>query len=236
MNPLAGCRVVITRAADQSQSAAELVAAAGAIPVVMPLIEIVDEPAGIDALAALDLAGFDWLAVTSPNGAHRVADLLPPLQPPRVATVGATTAAALPRCDLAADTQSATGLLAVFPEGPGRVLVVQAVDAEPTLVDGLAQRGWAVTTIHAYRTVTVVPTAEQQRAALDADAVLFASGSAARAWVEVFGTQAPPVAIAIGGQTSAAAQRAGLKIAASSADHSVKGMLATLTRYLAAAH
>jgi uroporphyrinogen-III synthase len=235
MNPLAGRRVVITRAADQSQSTADMVAAAGAIPVVVPLIEIVDEPGGMAALAALDLAGFDWLAITSPNGARRVADLVP-TGPPRLAAVGATTAAALPRCDLAAETQSAAGLLAVFPDGPGRVVVIQAVDAEPTLVDGLTQRGWEVTTINAYRTVVVVPSAEQQRAALDADAVLFASGSAARAWVEVFGTQTSPVAIAIGDQTSAAAQRAGLKIAASSADHSVKGMLATLTRYLAAAH
>ena len=61
--------------------------------------------------------------------------------------------------------------------------------------------------------------------------MLFASGSAARAWTEIFGKRTPSVAIAIGEQTAAAAERAGLKISAVSADHSMHGMLVTLNRY-----
>jgi uroporphyrinogen-III synthase len=109
--------------------------------------------------------------------------------------------------------------------------VVQAVDAAPTLVDGLVGLEWTVIAVSPYRAVSTVPSTDLQHAALAADAVLFASGSAARAWVEVFGTQAPPVAVAIGEQTAEVAERAGLKIAAVSADHTVYGMLATLNRY-----
>jgi uroporphyrinogen-III synthase len=232
MKPLAGRTVVITRAADQSETTVELVTSFEAIPVVIPLIEIVDDPAGMLELASLDLADVDWIVVTSPNGAQRVAPLLQrESSSQRVAAVGAATAAAMPRCDLAADTQSANGLLQIFPKGPGRVVVVQAIDAAPTLVEGLIERNWDVVAINPFRALPVVPSADQQRAALAADAVLFASGSAARAWVEVFGDRAPPVIVAIGSQTAAAAERAGLKISAISADHSVYGMLVTLSRY-----
>jgi uroporphyrinogen-III synthase len=232
MNSLAGRSVVITRAADQADATVELVASFDAVPVLVPLLEIVDEPIGMAELAALDLADVDWIVVTSPNGARRVAPLLDTTSSsPRLAAVGSTTSATLPRCDLVADTQSALGLLQVFPKGPGRVVVIQAIDADPTMVRGLIEHGWRVAAISPYRTVSMTPTIEQQRAALAADAVLFASGSAARAWVAAFGQRTPPVVVAIGEQTAAAAGRAGLKISAISADHSVYGMLVTLSRY-----
>jgi len=234
MKSLAGRRVVITRAAEQADAGVELIASVGAIPVVVPLIEIVDEPEGVARLAAMNLDGVDWLVVTSPNGARRVASMLPPgLSRPLVAAVGAATAEVLPRCDLVAETQSAAGLLERFPSGRGRVVVVQAVDAAPTLVDGLTERGWEVAAIKPFRTVTATPSLEQQLAALAADAVLFASGSAARAWAEVFGQRTPPISVAIGDQTAAAAELAGLKITVVSADHSMYGMLVALDRYLA---
>jgi uroporphyrinogen-III synthase len=231
MSPLAGRRIVITRAADQADATAALVMARGATPVVMPLIDIVDDDAGMAALARLSMDSFDWIAVTSPNGARRVAAMLRSPHP-KLAAVGRSTAAALQRCDLVADVQSAAGLLRVFPRGPGRALVVQAAGAEATLVNGLIEAGWDVTAISAYRTVAVRPSAAQQIAALSADAVLFASGSAVRAWAQVFGTAAPPVVVAIGHQTVSAAERVGLKISTSSADHSIEGMLAALETYL----
>ncbi len=232
MKSLAGRSVVITRAADQAGATAELVASFEAIPVVVPLIEVVDEPSGMAALAALELDDLDWIVVTSPNGAQRVAPMLMSGgTSPRLAAVGSATAAALPRCDLVADTQSALGLLQRFPPGPGNVVVVQAVDAATTLVDGLRDSAWDVVAISPYRTVPTAPSPQQQLAALAADAVLFASGSAARAWVEVFGCNTPPVVVAIGDQTAAAAERTGLKVSAVSADHSVHGMLVALNAY-----
>ena len=232
MNSLAGRTVVITRPADQAGETAELLESFGAVALVVPLIEVVDDPTGMTQLQHLELAGTDWIVITSPNGASRASVLIQPgATRPKVAAIGAATAAALPRCDLVPADQSALGLLAEFPSGPGRVVVVQAPDAAPTLVDGLRERAWQVVAVSPYRTEPVAPSADEQRAALAADAVLFASGSAARAWAAVFGHRTPPVTVAIGEQTTAAAVQAGLKIAVVSTDHSVYGMLVALSRY-----
>ena len=53
-HPLAGRRVVVTRPADQAAPLVELLERAGARPVVMPLTEVVDEPAALIELASCD--------------------------------------------------------------------------------------------------------------------------------------------------------------------------------------
>lgn len=232
---LHGRRVVVTRSSAQAGSLVGLLEAEGAVPVVVPLVEQVVVPEAAAALRALQPPAFDWLVVSSPNGAeqflaaHRSA-------PANVAAVGATTASALlsggVTATLVPAQQSAAGLLAELPPGPGRVLVVQAVDAEPTLADGLRAKGWVVTVSAPYRTVPAQPDARLQLAALSADAVLFASGSAARAWVAVFGTSTPPIVVAIGPQTAAAATTAGLKISLVATDHSLRGLIDALVTYL----
>jgi uroporphyrinogen-III synthase len=234
MNPstaLHGRRVVVTRSSAQAGSLAGLLEAAGAVPVVVPLVEQVAEPDAARHLAGLDPARFDWLVVTSPNGAeayvaaHRRG-------PANVAAIGSTTASALVSGDvqvtLVPSQQSAAGLLAEFPRGAGSVLLVQAVGAEPTMADGLTAIGWQVTTIAPYRTQPARPSAGLQLAALSADAVLFASGSAVKAWVQVFGTSTPPIVVAIGPQTAAAARGFDLKISLIATDHSLQGLVDAL--------
>ena len=182
----------------------------GARPVVVPLTEIVDVPAGMAALAAVDLAAFEWVVVTSANAADRLVAAHGPSLPGvavargrqarRRRTIGAS-------CRLVPTEQRAEGLLAELPPpgaAGGQILVVQAVEAAPTLVRGLVERGWQVTAVAPYRSVPRRPGAGEQLAALAADVVLFASGSAARAWVAVFGTSTPPVVVAMGPQTAAA--------------------------------
>lgn len=239
--PLAGRRVVVTRAAEQADDLAVLLREQGAEPVIVPLIEIVDPAdhgvALADALARLD--DYDWLFVTSPNGATRVAAALADRRsastnaPLQIAAVGTATAAAL-GCtpDLVAATQSADGLLAVFPYGSGRVLVAQAEGARPTLVDGLRERGWLVDPVIAYRTRLVRPDRGDMLRALAADALLFASGSAVVAWHEVFGSSTPPFVVAIGPSTAVAADKIGLKIDVIATDYSLSGMVACLLTYL----
>lgn len=233
MSGLHGRRVVVTRAAAQAAPLVALLEAVGAVAVVVPLMEVVDEPAEMRRLATLDLAQFDWVIATSPNGAERLgATLAGTSSPhPRRAAVGTATARALDGCDLVAQQQSATGLLEMMPESVGRVLVVQAVDAAPTLVDGLIAAGASVEVITPYRSVAVRPDARMQLRALSADAVLFASGSAARGWVDAFGLTTPPLTVAIGPQTAADATRIGLKIDLVAADHSLPGLVDVLNQH-----
>lgn len=232
---MAPCRVVVTRAADRSDELVELLRAHGYVPVVVPLVttEVVD--AELDRLRLLDPSNFDWLVVTSATAARVYASVHSEV-PPLVAAVGTTTAASVRAAghgvDLVPEMQRAASLVDAFPVGSGRVLVVQAVDGADVLVDGLVRRGWSVEVVRPYRTVTAPPTDDLRRAAADADAVLFASGSAARAWVDVFGVTTPPVVVVIGPQTADDTRRAGLTVTVVAEEHSLGGMVEALERHL----
>ncbi len=235
---LGGRRVVVTRPAGFADELVELLEAEGAMAIVAPLIEAVDEPDGIARLAGLDPAAFDWVVVTSRNAASRLRETHGTAlaeSSVAVAAIGTATAAAVGSCQLVPAVHSAVGLLAEMPTPPaggGRVLVVHAVDAAPTLVDGLRAAGWSVTSVSPYRSAALRPTARQQITMLSADAVLFASGSAARAWVEVFGPTTPPVTVMIGPQTARDADAVGIPATAVATDHSIRGLVATLARIL----
>jgi uroporphyrinogen-III synthase len=226
--------VVVTRAAAQSAELSDRLRALGAEVVELALVRI-DDPAdgGVALRRALErLAEYDWLVVSSPNGAARVSAALPAGPPPRLAAVGTATAEALGRAaDLVPTRQLAEGLVEVFPSGAGRVLLVQAEQARPILAEGLRARGWSVDVVAAYRTVSVHHD-ELPPALFDADAVLFSSGSAARSWREVVGEWTPPVVVAIGPVTAAAAGGAGLKVTSVASDHSLTGLIESLAAAL----
>jgi uroporphyrinogen-III synthase len=76
-SPLAGKRVVITRAESQSAALAAALKAQGAEVVSLPLIQILPplDYAPLDS-ALRDLADFDWLIFTSQNAVAAVADRL----------------------------------------------------------------------------------------------------------------------------------------------------------------
>lgn len=238
--PLAGRRIVITRAAEQAGPLVDRLRVLGAEPILVPLIEIV-EP--IDEGAALTealgrLSSYDWLVITSPNGAMRVREAFiectstDPDATPRLAVVGTATGAVMPvGADLVPSVQTAAGLVAEFPSGPGRVLLAQAEAAEPTLAAGLAAHGWSVDTVVAYRTVPRTPSRVVSLEVLAADAVLFASGSAARAWIHVFGTATPETVFVIGPTTAQVAGDLGLKVDVIAADHSLDGLVDSVLMY-----
>jgi uroporphyrinogen-III synthase len=221
----------MTRAVDQIEPLAHGLRALGAEPIALSLIDIAEPSDGGAALRdALDTLGtFDWLVLSSPNGAVRVAEALHQLgeHRPLVAAVGTATAAALSvPADLVPRRQIAEGLLAEFPDGGGTVLLAQAEQAL-----GLVAKGWDLTVVPAYRTQPRIPTPDEQSTALGADAVLFASGSAVSAWVDVFGTEISPPVFAIGPATAQVAHQLGLKVTAVAADHSLDGLVDCLRVY-----
>lgn len=244
--PLTGRRVVTTRDAPGALDARlrEL----GAEVVHLPLIEIVDPPddgaALADALTGA-LAGAstgagrcNWVVVTSRHGAARVGRHAPRPWPStvRTASVGTATAQVLTEVtaravDLVPEVQRGAALveaLAARARAEGdvrwRILVAQADQAEPALVDGLRRLGHHVEVHTAYLTRLRTPSAAELAGALDADAVAFASGSAATAWAQAIGVRTPPVVCAIGPTTARVARAAGLTVTAESSDHSVAGL------------
>jgi len=220
--------VVITRPVEQAAVLADMLAARGAVPVVMPLIELVDVAVFDEIASALaPLGSDDWVVVASAHAASRVLVALVGCAA-QVAAVGSTTAKVLAHTDLVAERQSADGLVAVFPTGTGHAVVVQAVDGAPTLVDGLSARGWTVQRLDTHRSQPVVPNAREQLAVLRADAVVFTSGTQAESWVQVFGVSTPPVVVTIGPQTTRNTEAAGLKVTATATDHSLPGVIEAL--------
>lgn len=235
--PLSGVTVIVTRAAAQAAPLGELLRAEGAAVVELPLIEIAEPlDGGAGLVAALgEPQPYDWIVVTSPNGARRVAACLadhdcPAARGARFAAVGAATAAALDgrRVDVVAHRQIAEGLLEELPASPARALLAQGDRARPLLADGLRERGWDVVEVVAYRTIALQPSSEQAEAIAGAEVVTFASPSALRSFVAAFGVDSVPAVASIGPQTSAAAAELGLNVAAEATTHDLPGLVAAV--------
>jgi len=243
--PLLGSVVVVTRPAGQQASLFTPLRRWGAQVVEMPTIAI-DPP--LDGGAALSAAvrrvgSYDWIVVTSANGAAGLLDVVPDvriLAGVSVAAIGPATASVLTAGHLPPDliptTFVAEGLLAAFPpppEGrPGRVLLVRAEEARDTLPEGLRAAGWAVDVVAAYRTVAApVPDDVRERADA-ADAVLFSSPSTVQQFVARVGTDrlrrpppAGPTLFAIGPVTAEALVAAGLRADVVAERYDVTGLL-----------
>lgn len=229
--PLTGHRVVVTRPAERGMLAT-LLRMQGAEVIELPLIGITDPEDGGEALnaALTSIASYDWLVVTSPAGAERVAPALEHTSPgsPLVAVVGTATGAALGRDpDLVPSRQIAEALVDAFPHGHGKVLVARAADARTVVPIGLRSKGWQVDDVIAYRTV-IIDYGPLPDDAASADTVVFASGSQARAWAQNFGTRTPPTVVAIGPATAAVAAEVGITVTAVAQHHSLSGVVETV--------
>jgi uroporphyrinogen-III synthase len=228
-------RIVTTR--DSPGRLDALLARAGAEVVHVPLIAIGDAPDGGRSLAAelARLERYQWLVVTSRHGASRVGVAAADHPTVRLAVVGTGTAERLQQLagrevSVVPPVQTAAALCEAMPVAAGRprALVVQADRADVTLTTGLEAKGFDVTTVTGYSTRLRRPTADERRSALTADAVVFASGSAAQSWAEAFGTVTPPVVVVIGPTTRRVAEDAGLKVTHMSSDHSIEGLAAEI--------
>jgi uroporphyrinogen-III synthase len=217
MSRLDGVRVALTR--PDAGELGDRLTALGATVVHVPLIEIGDAADGGAALRAAlaRLAEFDWLVVTSANGAHRVGAAAREHPALRLAAVGPTSAAALAAgagrpVDLVPAVARAEGLLAEFPPAPVGILLVQADRARRLLADGLVRVGHRVESVTAYRTVSRRPTPGEIEELRDVDAVVFASGSAVAGWVDAVGPGVPHVVVALGPVTADAARSRGVAV------------------------
>ncbi len=247
--PLFGKRVVVTRARAQASELVVALEAAGASTVELAAIEITDPADGGGALraAAAGVGAYDWVVLTSINGANRFLDELRDarqLAGVSVAAIGPGTAAALATRNIVADLVPeqfvAESLLAAFPappadpsQGGGRVLLPRAAVARDVLPDGLRAAGWQVDVVEAYRTVTASPTARQREAAATADVITFTASSTVERYLEVKGDDpVPPVVACIGPITADTARRHGLTVDVVADEHTIPGLVAALVAHV----
>lgn len=237
--PLAGHTVVVTRASAQAGGLAGRLRGLGANVIEAPAIRI--EPVEV---TLPDLAGFDLLCLTSPNAVERLFDLVRDarqLAGPRVAVVGPGTAAALRRHGVEPDVMPerfvAEGLLEAL-DGleVRRALIAGAKGARDVLPDGLRARGAHVEVLATYQTIAAPLDDEARAAALAADYVTFASGSAARRFLQAAGGSLPhdgPRVVSIGPQTSEALREFGIEPHVEAEVHTPDGLVDALLRDVA---
>jgi uroporphyrinogen III methyltransferase/synthase len=224
-DPLAGRRIAVTRPHDQAAPLAAALLDLGASVTVLPLIEI--QSVG-DVRAG---TAYDWVIFTSVNAVAAVG--VP--RGPRVATVGPVTAAAVREHGIEpafvperfAAEEIAAGL---EPLAGARILLPQADLARPELAEELRRRGAVVDTVVAYRTVDVTCTAEQLAELRSGDAVVLASGSAARSLARQGGA-GQALVLCIGPGTAEAARTAGLEVGLVAREATSEGIIHALTSH-----
>jgi len=246
--PLANLRVVVTRAANQSENLAVAFAAAGAQIELLPLLEVVPpaDPRPL-ARAAAELPLYDWLVLTSANTIEalhpRTGGTLPPTL--RLAVVGRATAEALRlrfgvEAELAGERDAEHLLQSLSPylEKNRRVLLPQAADARPTLAEGLAATGAEVTAVTAYDK-RLPENASLRAAELFSSTrigwVTFTSGRIAEHFAALFGVdwesrRSELQAASIGRVTSTALRRLGVEPSAEAETPSDAALVAAVVR------
>jgi uroporphyrinogen III methyltransferase/synthase len=256
---LAGKRLVITRAAAQSEAMAHELSARGAIPVVLPLVSFADPEdfAPVDA-AINGIDRFDWMILTSAQAVRALVKRSEELKRSligskgklRIAAVGPITAEAARCARLPVEYVAKTHAGVALAEELGdklqgvKVLLPRSDRASPDLPFTLRHYGARVTEVIAYRTLR--PTSEDQEelrqiAQGSADAVLFFSPSAVQYFAELFGSEQlralqDKLAItAVGPVTANALREAGVQRTVLAGDTTAAAVVDALEKYFASA-
>lgn len=207
--PLAGKRIVVTRAHKQAEGLSSLLRGCGAEVIEAPVIEI--RPP--DSFAALDEAlqnilQYDWLILTSVNGVEALFSRLEPLglsidslQHLKIAAIGPVTEERIQDHGLVVDlvpsryvAEEVVHVLRKQVKGE-RVLLVRAKVARDVIPEELRHAGAQVDVVEAYQ--TVIPERAKERllevfADGAPDAITFTSSSTVKNFLSiVLGTDIP---------------------------------------------
>jgi len=251
--PLAGRRVLVTRAAHQAGTLSDGLRTLGAEPVEVPVIEI-QPPASYDPLddALRKLGSYDWLILTSANTVHVIAERAAAFgmvfseASPQVAAVGKATAEAarqagftvsvIPEAYVAESLVSAVGDRIAGK----RVLLARAAIARDVIPNALRAAGAHIDVVDAYRNVVPTGATEQLRGALSGgiDAATFTSSSSATHLAEVARAAGIPfpfaglAAISIGPITSKTLRDLGWPPAAEADPHDIPGLISAVVKLM----
>lgn len=254
--PLTGKTILITRARHQSGRLAEALEALGVEVLRLPTIEIVppETYAHLDALLEV-IAGFDWLIVTSANGAAALAGRMEflkiapqRLQHLQIAAIGPATASALVRIGLRVsaipDQYVAEAVVAMLREKVAgrRVLLARAAVARDVIPEQLRQCGADIHVVEAYRTVIPMDSIERLRVLLaegkpPPDAVTFTSSSTVNNFFALLDAARMELphglkAVSIGPVTSRTLRQHGWEPACEAVQYDIPGVVAACAALL----
>ena len=256
--PLAGRRILVTRARHQAGQLSEKLKALGAEVVEIPAIEIVPPESYAELDRALtNLSQYQWLIVTSANGAEALGGRMAGLRigadafrNMRVAAVGSATAKSLGELGLQTAVTPAEYVAESLVEALGegvrgkRVLLVRAAAARDVIPDAMRARGATVDVVHGYRTVIPEESVTAVRTIFGADgrvpdAATFTSSSTVTNFQNLLreaGVKAPKtmVAVSIGPITSGTLRENGWEPAAEADPHDLSGLAEAVARALRA--
>ncbi len=254
--PLAGCRILVTRARKQAASLSGALRDLGATVVEIPSIEIrpprSNQPLD-DAIGRLD--GYDWLILTSVNGVEalfaRMAKLghdASALAHLNICAIGPATRRAIEqhgaRVKIVPQKYVAESVVrALESRVKGRrVLLVRAKVARDVIPADLRRAGAEVDVVEAYE--TVVPSSSRARlqallrdARRRTDAITFTSSSTARNFLELLGSGAAHkldgiVLASIGPVTTGTLREIGLRADVEAREFTMSGLVAALVAAL----
>jgi uroporphyrinogen-III synthase len=253
MHLLAGRRIVVTRAPEQSHELVECLRALGAEPLICPAIAFAPP---IDAaplmLALRQLAHYDWLLFTSANAVRFTNEALAAqgsalagLNQLTIGAIGPATARAVLQYGgivrFVPSKHTAEDLLAEIGPVAGQRILLPAADlARDALAAGLQAMGAAVDVVIAYRTIPGDggKLLAQYLKTGTIDATTFTSPSTIHYLLDGLAAAGIPCDVArkrlgaivcIGPVTSAAAHNAGLQVAAEPATSTVAGLVQALS-------
>jgi uroporphyrinogen-III synthase len=257
--PLAGKRVVVTRALEQSQSLVEALRESGAEPVLLPLVAFgpSDNPAELDACLK-NGAQFDWVFFTSQNALRAVQQRCTALELPlqqvfagvKIAAVGPATAEVVHAAGLSVNYVSRIHNGVAMAEElasqlQGKCVFLPRSDrANPELIAVLKRHGAQITPVVAYKTVSPISDSPETQESLlrgSADAILFFSPSAVHHLRDLLGAQQfgdlsrQSIFVAIGPVSENALKAEGVGRILQAADTTVAAVVATLAEYFAKA-
>jgi len=259
--PLTGCHVLVSRAKKQAGALSSVLKELGCQVIEIPFIEI-REPSSYNLLdtALRNLATYDWLILTSVNGADalfgRMAKLKldsAALSQLNIAAIGPATKAAIEKHGLRVTVtpkeyvaESVVASLHKRVKGK-RVLLVRARVARDVIPRELRKAGATVDVVEAYETVAPKSSQRRLRAVLSGKrkphAITFTSSSTVRNFVSLLGIRSARAALkkaapndgvhsaSIGPVTSATLREFGLPVDIEAQTFDIPGLVAAIVAH-----
>jgi len=254
-NPLAGKKILITRAREQSGDFATLLKKLGAEVIEFPTIQIVPPTTWKGLDRAIDqLNSYDWIIFTSANGVNFFFERLSEKREDRdlpsslkVCAIGPATAYQLKergiRVDYVPKEFVAEAILKGFKEmvvKGKRILLARAKEARDTLPQGLREMGAKVDVIEVYRTIKPKGGVKRLRHLLTdggIDAITFTSSSTVTNFIDLlkkedFKKFLKGIAIAcIGPITAQTVKKLGMKAHIQPKEYTIPALVQAISNY-----